>query len=56
MQDLAVIATPVATVPGIIHECGEHDKRVAIVHSGFIKARKNHRHRTQTALLAEARR
>ncbi len=34
--DLAVIATPAATVPEIIHECGEHGVRAAIVLSaGF---------------------
>ncbi len=29
--DLAVIATPATTVPGIIHECGEHHVKAAIV-------------------------
>lgn len=34
--DLAVIATPAATVPAIIHACGEHGVRAAIVLSaGF---------------------
>ncbi|MEJ2576476.1 MAG: bifunctional acetate--CoA ligase family protein/GNAT family N-acetyltransferase, partial [Gammaproteobacteria bacterium] len=34
--DLAVIATPASTVPGIIHSCGEHGTRAAIVISaGF---------------------
>lgn len=29
--DLAVIATPAATVPRILHECGEHGVRAAII-------------------------
>ena len=34
--DLAVIATPAATLPGIIHECGEHGVRAMIILSaGF---------------------
>src|SRR5690606_23454878 len=34
--DLAVIATPAATVPAIIHDCGAHGVRAAVVLSaGF---------------------
>ncbi|MDZ7804197.1 bifunctional acetate--CoA ligase family protein/GNAT family N-acetyltransferase [Thiohalophilus sp.] len=34
--DLAVIATPATTVPGILHECGEYRVRAVIIHSaGF---------------------
>ena len=56
--DLAVIATPAATVPGIIHECGEHGVRAAIVHSaGFAEGQeKTTGIELETALLAEARR
>lgn len=31
--DLAIIATPAATVPGIMHECGERGVRMAVIHS-----------------------
>lgn len=34
--DLAVIATPAATVPEIIHQCGEHGARAAVVLSAGI--------------------
>ena len=56
--DLAVIATPAATVPGIIHECGEHGVRAAIIHSaGFAEGQeKTTGIELETALLAEARR
>lgn len=34
--ELAVIATPAATVPAVIRDCGEHGVRAAIIHSaGF---------------------
>jgi acetyltransferase len=37
--DLAVITTPAATVPEVIHQCGEHGVRAAIVISaGFAEA------------------
>lgn len=53
--DLAVIATPANTVPGILHACGEHGVRAAIVMSaGFAEveggAEREH------AMLEEARR
>jgi len=56
--DLAVIATPAATVPAIIHECGEHGVRAAIIHSaGFNEGQeKTTGIELETALLAEARR
>ncbi len=54
--DLAVIATPAATVPGIIRECGEHGVQAAIVMSaGFGELEGVGKSREQ-ALLAEARR
>jgi acetyltransferase len=54
--DLAVIATPAATVPEILHQCGERGVRAAIVLSagfGEIQARA---HGLEAALLQEARR
>lgn len=37
--DLAVVATPAATVPGIIRQCGEHGvKGVVVVSAGFAEA------------------
>ncbi|HYA38208.1 MAG TPA: bifunctional acetate--CoA ligase family protein/GNAT family N-acetyltransferase [Candidatus Methylomirabilis sp.] len=56
--DLAVIATPAATVPEIIHDCGEHGVRTAVIHSaGFAEAQeKTTGLELETALLAEARR
>jgi acetyltransferase len=37
--DLAVIATPAAGVPQVVHACGEHGVRAAVVHSaGFAAA------------------
>lgn len=56
--DLAVVATPAATVPEIVHACGEHGVRAAIIHSaGFAAA---HERSTglelEKALIAEARR
>jgi acetyltransferase len=54
--DLAVIATPAATVPKIIHQCGEHGVGAAIVMSaGFSELGGIGKSREQ-ALLAEARR
>jgi len=56
--DLAIIATPAATVPGILHDCGEHGVRAAIVHStGFDAAQDSDHGAAQgRALLAEAHR
>jgi len=56
--DLAVIATPAATVPGILHESGEHGVRAAIVHStGFADSQDpEHGAAHGRALLAEAHR
>ena len=56
--DLAVIATPAATVPAIVHDCGEHGVGSAIIHSaGFAESReKTTGLELETALLAEARR
>jgi len=56
--DLAVIATPAATVPGIVHACGEYGVHAAVIHSaGFAEA---HERATglelEKALIAEARR
>lgn len=52
--DLAIITTPAATVPGIIHQCGEHGVRAAIVVSaGFAEAGDNGA-RLQKQLLQEA--
>ncbi|HEX7044699.1 MAG TPA: bifunctional acetate--CoA ligase family protein/GNAT family N-acetyltransferase [Burkholderiales bacterium] len=37
--DVAIIATPAATVPGIMQQCGEHRVRAAVIHSaGFAEA------------------
>jgi len=53
--DLAVIATPASTVPGIVRACGEQGVRAAIVHSaGFAETAGGAA--TQTAMLEEARR
>jgi acetyltransferase len=54
--DLAVIATPAALVPGLLHECGEHGVRAAIVHSaGFAESHDQPQGQAlQRALLAEA--
>ncbi len=52
--DLAVITTPAATVPEIIHECGEHGVRAAIVISaGFGEGNGEGQH-LQDQLLREA--
>ncbi|MDX1741648.1 MAG: CoA-binding protein, partial [Rhodothermales bacterium] len=56
VPDLAVIATPAATVPNIIHQCGEQGVPTAIVMSaGFAELEGVGKSREQ-ALLAEARR
>jgi acetyltransferase len=53
--DLAVIATPAATVPNIIRACGEQGVRAAIVHSaGFAESAGGAAR--QKAMLEEARR
>ncbi len=54
--DLAVIATPAATVPGIIRECGDQGVRAVIVHSGGFTAETPAGARLQKAMLEEARR
>ncbi len=55
--DLAVIATPAATVPGIVHDCGEHGVRAAVVLSaGFNATQDAEGAERRRALLAEARR
>jgi acetyltransferase len=56
--DLAVIATPAASVPGVLHDCGEHGVRAVIVHSaGFAESHDQQEGPAlQRALLAEARR
>jgi acetyltransferase len=56
--DLAVIATPAASVPEIVHACGEYGVHAAVIHSaGFAEA---HERTTglelEKALLSEARR
>jgi acetyltransferase len=53
--DLALIATPAATVPEIIHQCGEHGVRAAVVYSAGFGAHGDGA-RLQKALLEEARR
>jgi acetyltransferase len=55
-MDLAVIATPAATVPEIIRHCGEYGVRAAIVYSaGFAEAQEPGR-ALERAMLEEARR
>jgi acetyltransferase len=56
--DLAVVATPAPSVPEIIHECGEHGVRAAVVHSaGFSEGEdKSAGVELEKAMLAEARR
>ena len=56
--DLAVIATPAASVPEIVHACGEYGVHAAVIHSaGFAEA---HERATglelEKAILTEARR
>ncbi|MGD8609264.1 MAG: bifunctional acetate--CoA ligase family protein/GNAT family N-acetyltransferase [Myxococcales bacterium] len=54
--DLAVVATPAPSVPEIIHRCGEHGVRAAIVLSaGFREAGARGR-KLERAMLTEARR
>jgi len=54
--DLAVIATPAATVPQIIHDCGEHGVRAAIVLSAGFGEGEGVGASLQLAMLEEARR
>lgn len=54
--DLAVIATPAATVPGIIRECGEAGVTAAIVHSAGFKECGPAGAELEQAVLREARR
>lgn len=54
LVDLAVIATPASTVPDILHQCGEHGVRAAIILSaGFTDNGKPHP--LQQAMLQAAR-
>ncbi|MGD8639956.1 MAG: bifunctional acetate--CoA ligase family protein/GNAT family N-acetyltransferase [Gammaproteobacteria bacterium] len=52
--DLAVITTPAATVPEIIHQCGEHGVRAAIVISAGFAEAGSHGKQLQKHLLEEA--
>ncbi|SFL10303.1 acetyltransferase [Nitrosomonas aestuarii] len=54
--DLAVIATPVATIPEIIHECGEQGVRAAIILSAGFEGAQGEAGIYQKSVLAEARR
>lgn len=54
--DLAVIATPAATVSEIIHECGEHGVRAAIIVSAGIEDAPGEAGAYRKAVLADARR
>jgi len=54
--DLAVIATPAPTVPGILHACGEHGVRAAIVLSAGFGEAQGDGSRLAKAMLEEARR
>lgn len=54
--DLAVIATPAATVPGIIQQCGEHGVRNAVVLSAGFGEGKGTGLDLQQRMLEEARR
>ncbi|HUL12778.1 MAG TPA: bifunctional acetate--CoA ligase family protein/GNAT family N-acetyltransferase [Methylococcaceae bacterium] len=54
--DLAVIATPAATVPGIIRACGEHHVKAAIVLSAGFGERAGGSKGLERALLDEAQR
>ena len=54
--DLAVIATPAATVFEIIHECGEHGVRAAIILSAGFEDAQGGAGVYRKAVLAEARR
>ena len=52
--DLAVVTTPAATVPEIIHQCGEHGVRAAIVISAGFTEAGDSGSRLQKQLLQEA--
>ncbi|MDP1558382.1 MAG: CoA-binding protein, partial [Nitrosomonas sp.] len=54
--DLAVIATPTATVSEIIHECGEHGVRAAIILSAGFEDTQGEAGIFRKTVLAEARR
>lgn len=54
--DLAVIATPAATVPEIIRQCGEHQVRAAVVLSAGFTGNGGQSNELQQALTREARR
>lgn len=54
--DLAVIATPAASVSEIIHECGEHGVRAAMILSAGFEDMQGETRVYRKAVLAEARR
>ncbi len=54
--DLAVIATPAATVPELIHQCGQAGVRAAVVLSAGFGEVKGEGKRLEKAMLAEAQR
>src|SRR5579864_4009014 len=54
--DLAVIVTPAETVPAVIHECGEHGVKGAIIISAGFKEAGPRGVELERAVLAEARR
>ena len=55
--DLAVIATPADTVPGIVEECGRHGvKGVAVLAAGFSPGAGEHGQTRRTRLMAAAQR
>lgn len=54
--DLAVIATPAATVPGIIESCGEHGVRAAVILSAGFREVGAEGVRLEQAVLENARR
>lgn len=53
--DLAVIATPAATVPGLLRECGEHGVGAAVVHSAGFGKNNAHGEELAQAMLDTAR-
>lgn len=53
--NLAVIATPAATVPSIIRDCGEHGVRAAIVHSAGFGDDNTHGRNLKQEMLENAR-
>lgn len=53
--DLAVIATPASTVPEIIHACGEHGVRAAIIISAGFSEGDNHGTALEKSVLEAAR-